>query len=107
MHGRHGNRETPPLILRRLLTFSEFRSFPGEPVFELKYVDGKDENLHILQIKHAPWLDNITIYVLCENGACDIRGVFTQSNSTLVPRKVYLLYRLGDGVWHAIQVQRG
>lgn len=81
--------------------------FPGEPVFELKYVDTLGENYHVLQINHAPWLDWITIGVSCESGACEINTVDTGNNSTLVPRKVYWLYRLGNGVWQAIQVQRG
>lgn len=81
--------------------------FPGEPVFELKYVDAHSENSHILQINHAPWLDQIKIRTSCESGACEIVGVSTESNANLVPRKIYMLYRLGDGVWQAIQVQRG
>jgi len=82
--------------------------FPGEPDFTLVYYKpySSNERSHRLKIKHAWWLDQISLaYDNPDSTWNYLRGPSVQTASNLSPRKVYILYRLGDQVWHAIQIE--
>lgn len=83
--------------------------FPGEPEFTLVYMEpfSSNEESHLLKIKHVWWLDKINLATDGTDSTRNfLRGPNVYASSNLAPRRVYILYRLGDEIWHAIQIER-